>query len=320
MGLKALNRNHVSCIDYLAQHKGPALLKPSSFQGPKPRSEHTSGAQNCQLHLLGRREGALLAQSGRALGSEGATLHLPWTCDHPRGEAPTQDLPSRAAFLILNCSLQSSGHSKDALLATPAQIINSPFHVRSSARAGLYRAQSEIRAVVSPRLSHQDTEESRGGAGKGLPSKRSLTRLFPAVYHWVEMRTKMRILGFNAEAVKPLNEEVATQLGSELLGEATIFVVAGGCLVLEYWRQKAQQRRKEREKRVAWDSMQDEVNHLELALEALQTQMQAVAPLSALVELREQIQEVRAQLCDRDRDASDRDAPSAPQAEPTPEE
>lgn len=134
------------------------------------------------------------------------------------------------------------------------------------------------------------------------------------------MRTKMRIMGFSAEAVKPLNEEVATQLGSELLGEATIFVVAGGCLMLEYWRQKVQQRRKEREKRVAWDSIQDEVNHLELALEALQTQMQAVAPLSALVELREQIQEVRAQLCDPDGDASDRDAPSAPPAEPTPKE
>uniref|UniRef100_A0A671EIE3 Outer mitochondrial membrane lipid metabolism regulator OPA3 n=1 Tax=Rhinolophus ferrumequinum TaxID=59479 RepID=A0A671EIE3_RHIFE len=132
------------------------------------------------------------------------------------------------------------------------------------------------------------------------------------LYHWVEMRTKMRIMGFNAEAVKPLNEEVATQLGSELLGEATIFVVAGGCLMLEYWRQKVKQRRKEREKRVAWDSIQDEVNHLELALEALQTQMQAVAPLSALVELREQIEEVRAQLCDRD-------APSAPPA-PTPKE
>lgn len=134
------------------------------------------------------------------------------------------------------------------------------------------------------------------------------------------MRTKMRLMGFKAEAVKPLNEEVATQLGAELLGEATIFAAAGGCLMLEYWRQKMQQRRKEREKRVAWDSMRDEVEHLELALEALQTQMQAVAPLSALMELRAEIREVRAQLCNPDGDASDGDAPSAPQVEPRPEE
>lgn len=148
------------------------MLKPSSFQSPKPRSEHTSGAQNCQLHLLGRREGALMAQSGRALGSEGATLRLPWTCDHPRGAAPTQDLPSRAAFLILNCSLQSSGHSKDALLATPAQITNSPFHVRSSARAGLYRAQSQRSGLSCPQGSPTRTPRSRGaGLARGSPAK-----------------------------------------------------------------------------------------------------------------------------------------------------
>lgn len=129
----------------------------------------------------------------------------------------------------------------------------------------------------------------------------------------------MRIMGFNADAVKPLNEEVATQLGAELLGEATIFAVAGGCLVLEYWRQKVQHRRKVKEKRVAWDSIRDQVDHLELALEALQTQMQAAAPLSALAELQAQIQEVRAQLC-YPGDASDGNGPSAPQVEPTPEE
>ena len=28
----------------------------------------------------------------------------------------------------------------------------------------------------------------------------------PAVYHWVEMRAKMRIMGFRGAAVKPLNE------------------------------------------------------------------------------------------------------------------
>ncbi|EPY84976.1 hypothetical protein CB1_000420004 [Camelus ferus] len=63
------------------------------------------------------------------------------------------------------------------------------------------------------------------------------------VYHWMEMRTKMRLMGFNAESVKPLNEEAAAELGAELLGEATIFVMACSCLVLEYWRHQKNLRR-----------------------------------------------------------------------------
>ncbi|XP_069918194.1 optic atrophy 3 protein isoform X2 [Oryctolagus cuniculus] len=120
------------------------------------------------------------------------------------------------------------------------------------------------------------------------------------LYHWVEMRTKMSVMGFKAEAVKPLNEEAAAELGAELLGEATIFIVACSCLLLEYWRQQAQRRRNKVERLAAWDALRDEVGHLALALEALQEQVQAVPPQSALEELRAQVQEVRAQLCAAD--------------------
>ncbi|KAM9756676.1 optic atrophy 3 protein isoform 1-T1 [Dama dama] len=133
------------------------------------------------------------------------------------------------------------------------------------------------------------------------------------LYHWVEMRAKMRLMGFNAETIKPLNEEAAAELGAELLGEATIFVVACSCLVLEYSRQKTQQRRKEGEQLAAWDAMRDEVDHLALVLEALQAQVQAAPPPGALEELQAQMREVRAQLCIQD-------LPPAPQAEPTPED
>lgn len=117
------------------------------------------------------------------------------------------------------------------------------------------------------------------------------------LYHWVEMRTKMRIMGFRGTAIKPLNEEAAAELGAELLGEATIFIVGGGCLVLEYWRHQTQQRNKEEEQRAAWNALQDEVGRLALALEALQAQTQAMPSLSALEELREELQEVRGQVC-----------------------
>ncbi|XDA83544.1 hypothetical protein R6Z07M_013388 [Ovis aries] len=133
------------------------------------------------------------------------------------------------------------------------------------------------------------------------------------LYHWVEMRAKMRLMGFNAETIKPLNEEAAAELGAELLGEATIFMVACGCLVLEYSRQKTQQRRKEGEQLATWDAMRDEVDHLALVLEALQAQVQAAPPPGTLEELQAQMREVRAQLCVQD-------LPPAPQAEPTPED
>ncbi|XP_027563295.1 optic atrophy 3 protein, partial [Neopelma chrysocephalum] len=88
---------------------------------------------------------------------------------------------------------------------------------------------------------------SLGGSGVSLcvPGV-SLTPLSPpSVYHWVEMRTKMRLLGFRGAAVKPLNEEAAAELGAELLGEALVFGVGGLCLYLEYLRQAGQSRRKE---------------------------------------------------------------------------
>lgn len=55
------------------------------------------------------------------------------------------------------------------------------------------------------------------------------------MYYWAEMRVKMRILGFNVEVVRLLNEEAVVELGVELLGEVIIFVVVCSCLVLEYW-------------------------------------------------------------------------------------
>ncbi|XP_012888045.1 PREDICTED: optic atrophy 3 protein [Dipodomys ordii] len=116
------------------------------------------------------------------------------------------------------------------------------------------------------------------------------------LYHWVEMRTKMRIMGFRGTAIKPLNEEAAAELGAELLGEATIFVVGGGCLVLEYWRQQTQQHRKEEERLAAWEALRVEVGRLGLALETLQAQAREAAPRAALDELRAELREVQAHL------------------------
>ncbi|XP_020835451.2 optic atrophy 3 protein [Phascolarctos cinereus] len=114
------------------------------------------------------------------------------------------------------------------------------------------------------------------------------------LYHWVEMRTKMRILGFRGVTIKPLNEEAAAELGAELLGEATIFLVGGTCLVLEYLRHSSQTRRKEEEQREVLESFQQELNILTLNVEILQTQQREVSRhLGTIDELQTQVKALK---------------------------
>lgn len=90
------------------------------------------------------------------------------------------------------------------------------------------------------------------------------------------MRTKMRIMGFRGASIKPLNEEAAAELGAELLGEAIIFLIGGGCMVLEYSRQAANSRRKEEELNETLISLQTQLAELSLTTETLSAQLREV--------------------------------------------
>ncbi|XP_004560519.1 optic atrophy 3 protein homolog [Maylandia zebra] len=96
------------------------------------------------------------------------------------------------------------------------------------------------------------------------------------IYHWIEMRTKMRIMGFRGATIKPLNEEAAAELGAELLGESIIFLIGGGCMVLEYSRQAANSRRKEEELNETLISLQTQLAELSLTTETLSAQLREV--------------------------------------------
>ncbi|KAM9317641.1 optic atrophy 3 protein homolog [Pholidichthys leucotaenia] len=96
------------------------------------------------------------------------------------------------------------------------------------------------------------------------------------LYHWVEMRAKMRIMGFKGATIKPLNEEAAAELGAELLGETIIFLIGGGCMVLEYSRQAANSRRKEEELNETITNLQTEIAELTIATETLGAQLREV--------------------------------------------
>uniref|UniRef100_A0A672SUW7 Optic atrophy 3 protein homolog n=1 Tax=Sinocyclocheilus grahami TaxID=75366 RepID=A0A672SUW7_SINGR len=105
---------------------------------------------------------------------------------------------------------------------------------------------------------------------------RCFRRTAGAAYHWIEMRTKMRIMGFRGSVIKPLNEEAAAELGAELLGEAIIFIIGGGCMVLEYSRQAINSRRKEEELAQNINNLQTQLGELALATETLDAQIREV--------------------------------------------
>lgn len=83
----------------------------------------------------------------------------------------------------------------------------------------------------------------------------------------------MRIMGFRGSTIKPLNEEAAAELGAELLGEAIIFLIGGGCMVLEYSRQAANSRRKEEELNETITSLQTQLAELSLTTETLDARL-----------------------------------------------
>ncbi|XP_071352525.1 optic atrophy 3 protein homolog [Trachinotus anak] len=96
------------------------------------------------------------------------------------------------------------------------------------------------------------------------------------LYHWIEMRAKMRVMGFRGSTIKPLNEDAAAELGAELLGESIIFLVGGGCMVLEYSRQASNSRRKEEELNETITSLQTQLAELTLTTETLDARLKEV--------------------------------------------
>lgn len=83
-------------------------------------------------------------------------------------------------------------------------------------------------------------------------------------------------MGFRGSTIKPLNEEAAAELGAELLGEAIIFLIGGGCMVLEYSRQAANSRRKEEELNETITSLRTELAELTLTTETMDAQLREI--------------------------------------------
>ncbi|CAN8179253.1 unnamed protein product [Coccothraustes coccothraustes] len=128
---------------------------------------------------------------------------------------------------------------------------------------------AKLLTLGARQLSRPLAARIKAGA-RASPFFRTYICLPPAqLYHWVEMRAKMRLLGFRGAAVKPLNEEAAAELGAELLGEALVFGVGGLCLYLEYLRQAGQGRRRE-------EHLDRSLAELRQGLQALRAELEAL--------------------------------------------
>lgn len=56
-----------------------------------------------------------------------------------------------------------------------------------------------------------------------------------SVYNWCEVKAKMWILNLGKPVNIPvLSQEMAIELGANLLGETVIFVIGAGLLIVEY--------------------------------------------------------------------------------------
>lgn len=82
---------------------------------------------------------------------------------------------------------------------------------------------------------------------KQSPVFRSYVCMPPAqFYNWCEIKMKMYFMGLPPSGkVAPLSETMAIELGSNLLGEGIIFVIAAALLLLEYNRQVRKEHAKE---------------------------------------------------------------------------
>lgn len=85
------------------------------------------------------------------------------------------------------------------------------------------------------------------------------------LYHWVEVNVKMRILNLGKPSeVPPLNEAMAIELGSELLGEIIVFASAAATLIAEYMRQSRNERLREAAKNEKYNCLECEVEELRM--------------------------------------------------------
>ena len=90
----------------------------------------------------------------------------------------------------------------------------------------------------------------------------------------------MRLMGLSGpEKVQPLSEQVAVDVGAELLGESLVFGIATMMLYFEYKRGQRKEEKREDEQNQRIRGLQNEIKELELTVETNAAQVRELTRL-----------------------------------------
>ncbi|XP_041354284.1 putative OPA3-like protein CG13603 [Gigantopelta aegis] len=93
-------------------------------------------------------------------------------------------------------------------------------------------------------------------------------------FHWFEVNVRLRLMGMGkAQQVEKLNDEMAIDLGAEMLGEFVIYSVAAMTIYLEYSRSSAKEQIKEEQHIHDMISLQQKIQELGITTERQEAQL-----------------------------------------------
>ncbi|XP_026760638.1 optic atrophy 3 protein homolog [Galleria mellonella] len=110
---------------------------------------------------------------------------------------------------------------------------------------------------------------------KNSPFFRTYVCMPPAqFYNWCEVKAKMWILNLGKPVNIPvLSQEMAIELGANLLGETVIFVIGAGLLIIEYNRQSKKEAAKENKREEEMKHITSTITDLYFTVQRQQTQL-----------------------------------------------
>jgi len=98
-------------------------------------------------------------------------------------------------------------------------------------------------------------------------------------YHRWDTNVRMTSLGLSKPVkgtIKPLNETLAVDLGAEMIGEMTTFLIGFAVLYLEYWRQSRTVKEKQQQEDNYIKELSDNLTNLNILVERQDAQMREV--------------------------------------------
>lgn len=101
-------------------------------------------------------------------------------------------------------------------------------------------------------------------------------------YNWCEVRVKMWVMNMGKpESIPRLNENMAIELGENLLGESIVFVIAAGIILMEYSRQVRKEATKEASRKEEIEDVFNKIRDLSLQVETQDAQLRRLMHLLA---------------------------------------